>query len=143
MTTTPSISVACEGIFAAPDTLLVPTIPTPRATRTLVRRRRHPAKEGPAGIEVLPFFSMTDRRKALYRQICNAVTGRPFPLLAAEIPYASLVAHMGVCGAPLPTFAHRTRRRTATVPCGVWCGSMSTRERIAWTVSAAEATRRR
>jgi len=104
----PSISLVSESIFAASDALLVPTMPTPLAMRTLAQLRRHLEKEGPKGIQVLPFFCMTDRRKALHRQICDAVEGRPFPFLATEVPYSSLVEQMGIRRAPLPTFARRS-----------------------------------
>jgi len=103
----PGISLASESILAASDPLLVPTIPTPLSMRTLAQLRRHLEKEGPAGIQVLPFLCMTDRRKALHRQICDTVDGRPFPFLATEVPYSNLVEQMGIRRAPLRAFACR------------------------------------
>lgn len=104
----PSISLTSESIFRAADALLIPTIPTPLAMRTLAQLRHHLIKEGPAAVQVLPFFCMTDRRKSLHRQICETAEGRPFPFLMSEVPYSSLVEQMGIHRAPLFTFARRS-----------------------------------
>ena len=73
----PSISTVSEAVFAAADTLLVPTIPTELSLRTLKQLARHLEKER---VEVctLPFFCMVDRRKALHRQICGRQLHRSF-----------------------------------------------------------------
>ncbi|MEM7480988.1 MAG: ParA family protein [Acidobacteriota bacterium] len=109
----PSISQTSESVFVAADALLVPTIPTPLSMRTLDQIRRHLKKRGPKRLEVLPFFSMVDRRKSLHKQIVAEADGS---LLRSYIPYSTLVERMGLYRAPLgewvaksePANAYRT-----------------------------------
>ncbi len=102
----PSISLASESVFAVSDALLVPTIPTPLALRTLEQLDGHLAS---LGVEprVLPFFCMVDRRKKLHREICEQ-THRRFPMLSTHIPYSSHVEQMGLHRQPVPLYASRS-----------------------------------
>ena len=100
----PSISVVSEGVFAAADALLVPTIPTTLSLRTLDQLTRHLDHEPPPRPRVLPFFCMVDRRKALHRSVlANGSADHEF--LEARIPYASVVEQMGEHRAPLASYA--------------------------------------
>jgi cellulose biosynthesis protein BcsQ len=101
----PNISLASEGVFAAADALLVPSIPTTLSNRTLEQLRRHLDEEGPSGLKVLPFHSMVDRRKAMHREVCGERRSNEFDFLEAEIPYASVVEQMGNERAPLMAYA--------------------------------------
>ena len=100
----PSISAVSEAVFAAADTLLVPTVPTALSLRTLKRLAKHLEAEK-VEVRTLPFFCMVDRRKALHRQICAETNVTPFRFLATSIPYSSIVEQMSVRRAPLSTFA--------------------------------------
>ncbi|UCF68426.1 MAG: AAA family ATPase [Acidobacteriota bacterium] len=87
----PSMSLASEAVFAAADVLLVPTMPTPLSQRTLEQLAGFLERKGPQGLEVLPFYSMVDRRKALHRQTCESPDGLAYRPLSVRIPYASAV----------------------------------------------------
>jgi len=101
----PGISLTSESVFGAADLLLVPTIPTTLSMRTLVQLIDHVKREAPRRLEVLPFFSMVDRRKALHRAIRDQGGASDIPFARTAIPYASEVERMGVHRAPLPSYA--------------------------------------
>jgi cellulose biosynthesis protein BcsQ len=109
----PSISLVSEGIFAAADTLLVPTLPSPLSMRTLDQLAEHLARERRDELRVLPFFCMVDRRKTLHREIAGNGAGAHFPFLASQIPYSSTVERMGVRRAPLGIYAAGSEAATA------------------------------
>lgn len=102
----PSISLASESVFAAVDALIVPTIPTTLSIRTLTQLQEHLEKEGLTP-QVLPFFSMVDRRKKLHLDVCAEAAER-FPILQAQIPYSSHVEQMGTHRQPVVRFAPRS-----------------------------------
>lgn len=101
----PSISLVSESVFFAADTLLVPTIPTTLSMRTLEQLTAYVATLRRRRPEIVPFFSMVDRRRLLHRGLSEdgAASGARF--LRARIPVSSIVESMGVHRAPLPTFA--------------------------------------
>lgn len=101
----PSISLVSEGVFVATDVLLVPTIPTTLSLRTLKQLHRHLEERSPRRPQMLPFFCMVDRRKALHRQVTAAAEDLSMLMLETEIPYSSVVEQMGIRRAPLATFA--------------------------------------
>lgn len=101
----PSISLVSEGVFVAADALLVPTIPTTLSLRTLEQLHRHLIERGSLSPELLPFFSMVDRRKSLHRNVSENRHEHPVPLLESSIPYSSIVEQMGVYRKPLTAFA--------------------------------------
>jgi len=102
----PSISLVSENIFAAADVLLVPTIPTTLSLRTLQQVVEFCRDGGYDHLEVIPFFSMVDRRKALHREIVDNRSGILLNAPRTYIPYASEVEQMGLRRAPLDTYAH-------------------------------------
>src|SRR4029450_11580025 len=63
-------SLLTEGIFAAADAILVPTIPTVLSLRTVARLIKWAGRSG-AQSTLAAFFSMVDRRKALHRRACE------------------------------------------------------------------------
>lgn len=102
----PSISLTSESVFAAADVLLVPTIPTPLSLRTLEQLAAHLEREGPADLEVWPFFSMVDRRKRLHRETCDTIRDASrHDFTHTAIPYSSEVEQMGLYREPLARFA--------------------------------------
>ena len=99
-------SLLIEGIVAAADVVLVPTIPTVLSLRTVARLIKW-ADRAEAPSELVAFFSMVDRRKTLHRRACEWSASHPEIFLAAQIPYASVVEQMAVRRLPLPVFAER------------------------------------
>ena len=65
----PSISLVSESVFTAADLLLVPLVPSTLAVRTLDQLRDFLAGVPEPAPEVLPFFSMVDRRKRLHKEL--------------------------------------------------------------------------
>jgi cellulose biosynthesis protein BcsQ len=105
----PSISLVSESVFRAADTLLVPTIPTHLSLRTLHQMLTALQQVKTKRLQVLPFFSMVDRRKALHRQIAELGREIPVPFLQTQIPYSSLVEQMGTRRAPLHAFTRASK----------------------------------
>ena len=101
----PSISLTSENIFAAADVLLVPTIPTTLSLRTFSQVLKFCDKKEYRHLEIVPFFSMVDRRKGLHRDIIESPPKSRHKYLEHSIPYASDVEQMGLRRAPLQTYA--------------------------------------
>lgn len=105
----PSISSLSEGVFAAADLVLVPTIPTTLSLRTYQQIKEFFQQQGIDQSKVLPFFVMVDRRKKLHRLILQHPPSFMSPILKSYIPYASDVERMGTYRAPVTTFAARSK----------------------------------
>ncbi len=105
----PSISSLSEGVFAAADLVLVPTIPTTLSLRTYQQIIEFFEQQGIDQSKVLPFFVMVDRRKKMHRLILQHPPSFMTSLLTSYIPYASEVERMGQHRAPLTVFAARSR----------------------------------
>jgi chromosome partitioning protein len=116
-------SLLTEGIFAAADAVLVPTIPTVLSLRTVARVIKW-AGRSEAPTRLAPFFSMVDRRKALHRRACEWSVAHSEIFLSAQIPYASVVEQMAVRRMPLAAFAPREAATSAFAE--VW-GELQTR----------------
>ena len=102
----PGFSLIAEGIFAAADVVLVPTIPTVLSLRTVARIIKW-ADGADSPSHLAAFFSMVDRRKALHRCASDWIANQPEVFLNSEIPYASVVEQMTVRRTPLGVFAPR------------------------------------
>ena len=97
-------SLLTEGILAAADAVLVPTIPTVLSVRTLVQLIKWADRtESPS--ELAAFFSMVDRRKAQHRRACEWSARNAGMFLATQVPYASIVEQMAIRRMPLAVFA--------------------------------------
>jgi len=99
-------SLLIEGIFAATDLVLVPTIPTVLSLRTMTRLIAR-AQRLESSADLVAFFSMVDRRKLLHRRACEWSRNQPELFLTEQIPYASVVEQMAVRRMPLGAFAPR------------------------------------
>jgi chromosome partitioning protein len=99
-------SLLTEGIVAAADAILVPTIPTVFSLRTLARLIKWGGRSASRS-KLRAFLSMVDRRKALHRQVSDWCAPLSDVFLSAQIPYASVVEQMTVERQPLPLFAAR------------------------------------
>jgi cellulose biosynthesis protein BcsQ len=101
----PSISLVSENIFKASSVLLVPTIPTTLSIRTLEQLEAFfEANQIPRDL-LMPFFSMSDRRKSMHVQVMRKLPARHSGFLKNWIPYASDVERMGIHREPVTAFA--------------------------------------
>jgi cellulose biosynthesis protein BcsQ len=101
----PGISLLSENVLRAADAVLVPLLPTPLSVRMLVQLRDFVRGQQWDGLQLLPFFSMVDRRKSLHQALI-ASTRAEFPeMLATEVPYWSDIERMSERRAPLPAYA--------------------------------------
>lgn len=96
------ITLAADSVFQAANVLVVPTIPTTLALRTLFQLLKHLKGERMRNTSVMPFFSMVDRRKSLQQRICEQP---PNGFLQSQIPYSSAIEQMAQRRAPIPSYA--------------------------------------
>jgi cellulose biosynthesis protein BcsQ len=114
----PNINLVSENVFEAADVLLVPLIPTTLSLRTfkqLIRFLRHADL---SRVELLPFFSMVDRRKKLHTEMVESLPQRVPGFLRTHIPTTSEIERMGVVRAPIG--AKGTTRATARLYEDLW-----------------------
>jgi len=111
----PAISLASESVFAAADVLLVPLIPTPLSLRTFDQLQRFVAADvAKPRPQILAFFSMTDGRKVLHREVMQALpASSDGAVLGASIPAATDVERMALQRRALAGFAPRGRAARA------------------------------
>jgi chromosome partitioning protein len=99
------ISLLTENVLRAADLALVPLLPSPLSVRMLVELREFLRREHWSDLELLPFFSMVDRRRSLHREFI-ARARSTFPrLLLTEVPYRAEIERMTLERAPLPVLA--------------------------------------
>jgi cellulose biosynthesis protein BcsQ len=101
----PSISLVSENVFRAADALLMPVVPNPLSLRAVQQVQDFLAREQLKGVELLPFFSMVDRRKRLHRELVEQPPADLVEFAPAWIPYASAVEQMTVRRAPLVSYS--------------------------------------
>ena len=97
----PSISLVSESVFGVADALVVPIIPTPLSLRTFEQLQAFLSDEGLTDVEVLGFFSMTDPRKRLHRELVAQARADHPDLLQTIVPAASDIERMGVHRTPV------------------------------------------
>jgi chromosome partitioning protein len=97
-------SLLTEGVFAAADAMLVPTIPSVLSLRMVARLIKWARRSG-ARVRLAVFFNLVDRRKILHRRAAEWSMENPEVFLRGYIPYASVVEHMAVRRLPLVEFA--------------------------------------
>ena len=110
-------SLLTEGIFAAADMVLVPSIPTVLSLRTVAQLIERVGRANSPS-ELAVFFSMVDGRKALHRRACEWAACHPEIFLTGQIPYASVVEQMAFRRMPLAAFAPRDCATSAFA--GIW-----------------------
>jgi len=101
----PGISLLSENVLRASDAVLVPLIPTPLSVRMLEQLRDFAAANEWTDLQLLPFFSMVDRRKSLHHEVIAATRPRFPELLTTEVPYWSDIERMTERRAPLSSYA--------------------------------------
>ena len=97
-------SLLTEGVFAAADAVLVPTVPTILSLRMVARLIKW-ADRSESSAVLAAFFSMVDRRKTLHRRATEWSQDYEEVFLAGLVPYASVVEQMTVKRTPLAVFA--------------------------------------
>ncbi len=105
----PNISLLSEAIFEASDLLLSPIIPTTLSLRTLEQLKKYIKDNNLKNIQLLPFFSMADRRKKMHREIIETLAQQHPDILQSIIPYASDIERMGWERMPLGGYTKRSR----------------------------------
>ena len=104
----PGMSLLSENVLRAADAVIVPVLPTPLSLRMLEQMFVFVEGSTWPDLQLLPFFSMVDRRKSLHEEII-ATTRERFPaMLPTEVPYWSEIERMAVRRAPLPAYAPRS-----------------------------------
>ncbi len=101
----PGMSLVSENIMHAADALVVPLLPSPLSVRTLEQLYAFVAKRQWTDLEILPFFSMVDRRRQLHRETVEALRGRFPGILATEVPYGSEFERLTARRAPVESYA--------------------------------------
>ncbi|MCC6715189.1 MAG: AAA family ATPase [Gammaproteobacteria bacterium] len=101
----PGISLVSENVFNAADALLVPIIPTHLSLRAYDMLTEFLRCAGAESLELMPFFSMLDRRRQLHVQLVQQFAAQHAELLRVFIPYASQIERMGLEQAPVGVFA--------------------------------------
>lgn len=109
----PNISLLSEAVFEASDVLLSPVIPTTLSLRTLGQLKKFISGKTAKRLQLMPFFSMVDRRKKLHIDIINALPEQYPELLTSAIPYASDIERMGLERMPLGAFIKNSRSLSA------------------------------
>jgi len=101
----PGISLLSENVLRAADAIIVPVLPTPLSVRMLAQLRDFIAAKGWVDLQLIPFFSMVDRRRSLHQDIMASMREHFPAILSTEVPYWSEIERMSVRRAPLPAFA--------------------------------------
>jgi cellulose biosynthesis protein BcsQ len=101
----PGASLLTESVLRAADAIAVPTVPAPLSLRMIEQLLAFVQREGLADLQILPFFSMVDRRRSLHVELVAEARARLPALLDTEIPYWSEIERMTVRRAPLPSIA--------------------------------------
>ena len=100
----PGVSLVSDAVMRASDLVLVPTIPTTLSLRTYTQLLVH-AQARSLDAEIVPFFSMADRRRRLHRDIMLEFAGHTPECSRIFIPYATQVEQMGPRRMPVTALA--------------------------------------
>ena len=101
----PGMSLVSENVMHAADALVVPLLPTPLSARTLEQLVEFIAARRWHDVNVLPFFSMVDRRRSLHKETVAQLRGRFPAILQTEVPYGSEFERMTARRAPIESYA--------------------------------------
>lgn len=105
----PNISLLSEAVFEASEILLSPIIPTTLSLRTLEQLKKYIKDNKLKHLQLLPFFSMADRRKKMHREIMQSLAEKHADILTSVIPYASDIERMGWQRMPLGAYLNKGR----------------------------------
>ena len=105
----PNISLLSEAIFEASEILLSPIIPTTLSLRTLEQLKKYIKDNKLKHLQLIPFFSMADRRKKMHREIMETLVKKHPGILQSIIPFASDIERMGLERMPLGGYVTKGR----------------------------------
>jgi len=97
----PGLSSLTASVFETADALAVPTIPSTLSLRALASLHQHLKPQRQRGLQLLPFLSMLDARKALHREVHAFVRAKGLGFLSTEIPYSAQIESMAAQRLPL------------------------------------------
>lgn len=109
----PNISLLSEAIFESSDVLLSPIIPTTLSLRTLEQLKKFIKESKLKDLQLIPFFSMADRRKNMHKEIMETLSEKHPDMLQTAIPYASDIERMGLERMPLGGYTNKSRSTEA------------------------------
>jgi cellulose biosynthesis protein BcsQ len=101
----PGMSLVAENVMHAADALVVPLLPAPLSARTLEQLCEFIAVRRRSDVNILPFFSMVDRRRSLHKETVAELRGRFPDILQTEVPYGSEFERMAARRAPIESYA--------------------------------------
>jgi cellulose biosynthesis protein BcsQ len=101
----PGMSLVSENVIYAADALLIPLLPSPLSARMLEQLYDFIAARGWNGVNVLPFFSMVDRRRSLHKETIAELRSRFPSILETEVPYGSEFERSASRRAPIESYA--------------------------------------
>jgi cellulose biosynthesis protein BcsQ len=101
----PSFSLVSENIFNSADVMLIPLIPTTLSLRTYTQILDYVGEHKKLSLQLMPFFSMVDRRKKLHLETTANNQKSIMDVLDTSIPYLSIIENMGIHRAPVGLFA--------------------------------------
>jgi cellulose biosynthesis protein BcsQ len=99
------MSLVSENVMHAADAIVVPLLPSPLSVRTLEQLFDFVAQKSWADLQILPFFSMVDRRKSLHKETIEALRQRHPMILSTEVPYGSDFERITLRRAPVEAYA--------------------------------------
>jgi cellulose biosynthesis protein BcsQ len=105
----PNISLLSEAIFEASDILLSPIIPTTLSLRTLEQLKKYIKDNKLKHLQLMPFFSMADKRKKMHKEIMDTLVVSHPDVLQTAIPYASDIERMGWERMPLGAYVKKCK----------------------------------
>lgn len=97
----PGISLVSENIFRAVDFVVVPFIPTTLSLLSYRKLIGFFEEEGLDGSRIRAFFSMTESRKRMHRNIMAQMTANDWRFLNTVIPYMADIERMGLYREPV------------------------------------------
>lgn len=100
----PNISLVSENIFKVASALLIPVIPTVLSVRMLEQILKFTKENQFHTAQMLPFFSMVDRRKKMHKETMQEIPQKYSFFLKNFIPYSSDIEKMGIERAPIAYF---------------------------------------
>jgi cellulose biosynthesis protein BcsQ len=102
------MSLVSESIFGATDALLVPMVPTTLSARTLEQLVSFLKDRRTSKLDILSFFSLSDRRKRLHREVMETLHPKGVRMMTAAIPSSTYVEQMGVHRSPVAEYSPRS-----------------------------------
>ena len=119
----PNISFVSDNIFELADFILVPIIPT----HLSIRAYEQIVPFAKRTEQLIPFFSMVDRRRRLHRDMITQFARNHPELISRYIPYSSDIERMGLRRAPIHEYGQATPGAQAFS--NLWT-SLTTRTRL-------------